>query len=441
MPIPASIFVLTTSLNRKCMPGFQLHFLLSVMKAGSTMYISTNRSTASTNSTPCRRQFNLPSVSSIPLNSSSFLPRPRGIARTRSLYRRFRCPEKIPITGNNSPVYILVHSLFCNNALLAWFETLKNGPWLVRDFTRYQVHLFSQPGAGHSGFPGYHIVVNLFGVFPVSIISLPALFYPKPAKGYQRSFRLWMIIFFRVVIILFSIVRLKIIPYSSITYFPLTFLSALTIHETIRSRYSWKNWVNVLLVIVGLLPTLLVAITPLAGLDIQEILSRFTNNTHALQSVEFDVQWHAWEIIFGLAAMSGVITFVVFTRRQNILTGYIILLLTMAFMNNGLANRFYPKILWYSQGPQLEFFKSLQGQDCYITTLGYKSYAHYFYRQMEPQDNPRKQDWHLLLTGDIDKTAYFSAQRADLEKFMWMSDGIELIGTKGRFAFLKRSPE
>jgi len=54
-----------------------------------------------------------------------------------------------------------------------------------------------------------------------------------------------------------------------------------------------------------------------------------------------------------------------------------------------------------------EFYKSLAGQAVYVTTLGFKRYAPLFYFQQPNDHQAKRKDIHWLLTGDIDKPAYF----------------------------------
>ena len=58
----------------------------------------------------------------------------------------------------------------------------------------------------------------------------------KPEKKFQQDFRIWMIILFWVVVVLFSIVQSKIVHYSSLAYFPLNFLSALVISNILEDK-------------------------------------------------------------------------------------------------------------------------------------------------------------------------------------------------------------
>ena len=109
-----------------------------------------------------------------------------------------------------------------------WFllQLVNGNSHILRDFIAYQIRLLSTGDAGHSGFLGYHLVVILMGVFPCSIIALKSFTKKSEKTELQRLFRQWMYIMFWVVLILFSIVKTKILHYSSLTYFPLTFLSA-----------------------------------------------------------------------------------------------------------------------------------------------------------------------------------------------------------------------
>ena len=43
-----------------------------------------------------------------------------------------------------------------------------------------------------------------------------------------------------------------------------------------------------------------------------------------------------------------------------------------------------PKIERYTQAATIDFYKSLQSQDCYLETAGFKSYAYLFYSNKQP---------------------------------------------------------
>ncbi|MCB0697714.1 MAG: glycosyltransferase family 39 protein, partial [Chitinophagaceae bacterium] len=110
-----------------------------------------------------------------------------------------------------------------------WFglEVLNHGWWMVNEFITYQVRLFQTEDAGHGGPFFYHFIILLLGCFPASVF----LFHKSTTNEevQVKDFKRWMWVLFWVVLILFSIVKTKIVHYSSMCYFPLTFIAALHI--------------------------------------------------------------------------------------------------------------------------------------------------------------------------------------------------------------------
>ena len=133
-----------------------------------------------------------------------------------------------------SPVQFLAFSAAAAVVSLAWYglDIYLHGPALMQEFLAYNFRLFSTPDAGHVGFPGYHIIILLVGCFPASIFAIRAFGPLFIERNYQREFRKWMLILFWVVLVLFSIVQSKIVHYSSLCYFPLTYFAALTLLAT-----------------------------------------------------------------------------------------------------------------------------------------------------------------------------------------------------------------
>ena len=108
------------------------------------------------------------------------------------------------------------------------------------------------------------------------------------------------------------------------------------------------------------------------------------------------------------------------------------------------------KIERYSQAAAIEFFESLKGKDVYVHSVGYKTYAHYFYAEMQAENAPRiddlndsqqQRDWESWLkTGDIDKPAYFSTKINAIHMFDNHPD-IDSLYSKNGFVFYKREPK
>ena len=109
----------------------------------------------------------------------------------------------------------------------SWFivDMLQHGTWFTFTFIDYQIRLFKTEDAGHGGPFFYHFLVVLLGCFPASFFALGLL--RKKVEVSARSFTILSVITVLVVLVLFSIVKTKIVHYSSMTYLPLCGLGAL----------------------------------------------------------------------------------------------------------------------------------------------------------------------------------------------------------------------
>ena len=356
-------------------------------------------------------------------------------------FKRFKLPASIP--------QFALFTIAAASITLGWYgiETMRHGSQFIFEFTDYQITLLTTHSAGHAGFPGYHFVVNLFGVFPASIIALPAFFKIRMVKDHQKDFQLWMLIMLWVVLILFSIVQSKIVHYSSLVYFPLTFLAAVTLYEVMKGRAIWRNWVTTTIAVIGGFLGIILCAVPFIGRRIPDIADRFKDPT-AQDSLLADVQWYMYEGVVGLILIVGIFWSVHFIRKRNSLpqgwdlsVGAIILFLSTALTVNITVTHFMPKVLTYSQGANIEFFENLQGEDIYVDVLGYHSYIPFFYSRVPSDRRPESKDSEWLLYGDIDKPAYFSVKKKNMNDYIQNSPGIETLYEKNGFVFMRRLPE
>ena len=98
------------------------------------------------------------------------------------------------------------------------------------------IRLLKEKDAGHGGFLGYHFIVLLLGVFPASLLAIPAMRLGKKDISSQGSFQRWMFLLFWVVLLLFSVVRTKIMHYSSLCYFSITFFALLYFKQLLEKK-------------------------------------------------------------------------------------------------------------------------------------------------------------------------------------------------------------
>jgi 4-amino-4-deoxy-L-arabinose transferase-like glycosyltransferase len=326
---------------------------------------------------------------------------------------------------------------------LLWFvpELLLNGPAFIKEFTVYQVRLFSTADAGHRGFLGYHVVVLLFGCFPASIFALRALFnirkeYIAPEEKYQNDFRRWMRISFWVVLVLFSIVGTKIVHYSSLAYFPITYLSAWTLYQLKNGSLSFGRRLRWGLLSIGGVYILLILILPWLGKQAENLKPLF-KDPFAQANLDANVLWTGLESLpaFFLAA---VLFFSVraFSRKQ-VWKGFRLLFGGSALFVFMTLIAFVKRVEGYSQRAAIEFFESKANEDCYILTHGYKSYAHLFYARKRPPVHPEAHDPYFLIYGNTDKPVYLVSKIHKADEVLQMGGFHELYRKNG-FVFFTR---
>jgi 4-amino-4-deoxy-L-arabinose transferase-like glycosyltransferase len=309
----------------------------------------------------------------------------------------------------------------------------------VTDFIIYQVRLFSTKDAGHGGFPGYHIVILMLGVFPASAFLFGGLKADPDENPLQKSWRRIMIILLSTVIILFEIVQTKIVHYSSLAYFPLTYLAALYIYRIIEKKRHLRKVYAIVLSASAILWMLVIIGFTLVGLNKEWLMnSGLIKDPFAVANLQTDVIWTGWEILVSGVLVFGMVGFFLarkFHQKITLLFGSTILFtfLTMAV--------FTGKIAAYTQGAVLEFYAERSGEDCYLKTLGYKSYAHLYYGNTLPQENPLADDMNWLLHGNIDKPAYFVYKINRKEEYSRIYPHLTTLYEKNGFIFAVRYPE
>ncbi len=305
-----------------------------------------------------------------------------------------------------------VGGLFC---ILLWYglDTLQNGPWLAIEFTKYQYRLFSTPDAGHKGFFGYHFVVLLVGCFPMSFFALKGIGGKLKADSEIESvFQEWQLVLFWVVLLLFSAVQSKIVHYSSLCYFPLSYLAA-------RGVWEWRSnplptWLMWPLAILGAMIGLVVGIFPLLMRHVADF-KHLIADPFAQANLDAQVNWQGWEGVAGLVLLLGIWAGLRAWQRQSFESGFVFIFGSMALMLWLTLNSIVPKIERYSQGAAIDFYKSLATkQPVYVFTVGFKSYAHWFYSELPPEAKPNSLDTKIwfdyLMNNDLDKDAYLVAK-------------------------------
>ena len=316
-----------------------------------------------------------------------------------------------------------------------------NGNWsVIQDFIVYQIRLFETKDAGHGGFFLYHFVVLLVGVFPASMFALFTFrrgVLQKEQDANMAHFFRWMQSLFWVVLILFTIVRTKIIHYSSMCYFPLTFFATWYIERVISGEEKLPLSAKLLIAIFSSVFALAVTIIPFIDSYkhlLYPLVDEFTRG-----NLEATSQWYGFEWLAGLVLAAGVVGFLLFADTKPKRAVLVLFASSLIFIFSTLLF-VVPQVEKYTQGAAIEFYESKQGEDCYLLSM-HKSYAPYFYSLRQPQNNCF--DVPYLCRGAIDKPCYFvlrNTQRA-VSAFEQETESVELLYTKNGFAFYVRYPK
>lgn len=329
---------------------------------------------------------------------------------------------------------------------------ITTGSWLFIDYLRYgdkflieftirQWELLTTPDAGHGGFLLYHFVILFFGCFPSSAFFIFGLLKKNNPDDELIEIKKWMKILFWVVILLFTFVQTKIVHYSSLSYYPITFIGAMSFYNIVQKKWVLNRLTKVLLILSGI-PFI---IAPFAfaylGQNIELLTPLLSADQFATENLQAKINWSGWEFLPGLLLIIVLILFFRFVKKENrqlsvwiLLSGTIVFIqLTLIFLIG--------RIEGYSQRANIEFWKSHAEENCYMTSFDYKTYTHYFYGKVRPQKNRNYINNNWLLNGEIDKPVYISCRvhsKEGLEKEL--PDALFLYNQNG-FYFYKRNPK
>ena len=367
------------------------------------------------------------------------------------------------ILFSRSFLLFVVTTLFVSSS---WFliEYAKgNGP-IISEFITYQIRLFQTGDSGHDGPYIYHFVVLLLGCFPASLLFLASYRKYTLLTPYQRLFRKMSVCMFWVVILLFSVVKTKIVHYSSPCYFPLTFIATIGLVNYF-SELKFNRILKILYWTIAIVFTL--AFTAVGFVNFFKpfiINSGWIEDAFAVQNIQANVPWNGFEFLIGpLFLTASLIVYKALDRHHWRLFCYgLALHLTFIYLAIAVI---IPKVELYTQHAAIEFYKACSKHTCYVETHGFKSYAYLFYSNRKKSDyiNPdqtayiahtldvMEKEGHSRLTsyatanlfwmehGKIDRPAFIVIKTKE-EKDLQGYPELKKLYTKNGFSFFVRMP-
>ncbi|MFL5741593.1 MAG: ArnT family glycosyltransferase [Flavisolibacter sp.] len=312
-----------------------------------------------------------------------------------------------------------------------WFIALlmQGQGHVILNFFQYQLRLLLTGDATHGGPFYYHFLVLLIGCVPAAALAILAMVrsrrnpVPVPLNFYR-----WMMILFWVVLLLFSIVRTKIVHYSSLCYIPLTFFAAHAFYTTSKNNRlpSWNRWLQFLITLVLALALLMISF--LDSFKPWLLRSGIIKDPFAIASLQARVDWNWTTTLPGLILLAGSILFI-FLSRNNPRRALIALFCCTLIGFNLATLLIVPRAEVYSQNAAIEFYQSKQNEQALVETLDFFSYANLFYTRRVP----RKEGY--TIKGHPPYPVYFVGKIQNEQADMQLNPRLQKLYEKNGFVF------
>lgn len=269
-----------------------------------------------------------------------------------------------------------------------WFlpETLQNGFWFLREFWDYQVGLALRgQDTGHEQPFWYHPLVLLIGCFPASIYFLASFLERKNAEDdTKNNLHRWLALLFWVTLIVFSAISTKIVHYSSLCYFSLTFFAAHYLYRQQKGEVKGLPLGGRLLkILLGLVWATAFLVLPWVVYYKKQLIP-YIKDDFAVANLEAQVYWSGWESLIGVVLLLSIL-YATLPIDKSLNRRVWVLFLGVALTIQLAMYAIVPKIERYTQGAHIDFLKEVREEDAHISTLDFHSYAYHFYGRITPE--------------------------------------------------------
>jgi len=334
---------------------------------------------------------------------------------------------------------VIAITIICFITSLWFISEILNGGGiaLFKEFIAYQIRLFTSSEAGHGEPFYYHFIVLFFGCFPISLIAIPYILkknFSDAKTALEKDFYTLNFILFWVVLLLFSITTTKIVHYSSLCYFPLSFMAAYIIYKNINENKNLHKISFVLLSFVGVFLGLIFTALPLIVKYKSNVIP-LIKDKFAVENILLPVNWGGYEFLLGVLYL--IVLVIVLIKLKNNIHYVFHLFIMNALIFNLLMFFIVAKIEQHTQGSLIAFFQEHNRSNEYVTTYGFRSYAKYFYTNKQKPENLKALDEDWLLNGNNDKPVYIVCKMYDKEKVLQLKN-IQFLYEKGGFVFFVR---
>jgi len=329
--------------------------------------------------------------------------------------------------------------MVCFGTISIWYglEWYINGPGFLEGFFQRHMDLLTTKDAGHGGPIYYHFLVLLLGCFPASVFMFGGIKNHDFSTGLLHNFQRWMLSLLIVVLVVFSLVQTKIIHYSSLAYFPITFFATYFIYYLLQGKRKWQWYHAVLFLLIGIIWGTALTLVPLLGLNSEVIVGIINgNDPFAAANLNAKVFWSYSEVAYGLIYIACLILAGILFAVKQIRLGIAVLFISTAITIQLVVVMFTPRIGLYTQDAAIRFYKEKSTETCYIQALGFKSYAPLFYG--EKAKHLKHYSTEELLSEYIEEEVYFVSKNIKMDEYLTKYPQLELIGQENGFVFYRK---
>ena len=256
------------------------------------------------------------------------------------------------------------------------------GAFLQRHF-----ELGGQADAGHGGFMGYHVLVLILGTFPCAPLIFSAWKKRDEYSALTQNFILWMVITLITVLVVFELVQTKIMHYSSLAYFPITYLASLRLWMLAKHKEALRWWEISLLILLSSLFAAAMVLIYFIGNNPSLLWENVRiNDVFALDNLKAVVVWPASILWLAGLFFVGMLVSLFVANRGHSKAGVMGIILSVSILVQSIVYLVVPRIEGYTQRAAIEMYKDFSDQDVVVVTYGFKTYADHFYLKRKSID-------------------------------------------------------
>ncbi|MFT5828560.1 MAG: hypothetical protein ACI9AB_001523, partial [Urechidicola sp.] len=192
-----------------------------------------------------------------------------------------------------------------------------------------------------------------------------------------------------------------------------------------------------LFLFIGIVWGAAIALVPVLGKNTDVLVGIINgNDPFAAANLQAKVFWSYYESIYGLSYILVLVIAGVLFALKHIRLGVATLFIGTCVIIQLVVILFTPRIEKYTQDAAIQFYQEKASEQCYIQSLGFKSYAPLFYGQKAIELKPYTTE--ELLNEYIEEPVYFVSKIDRKDGYLEKYPQLELIMEKNGFVFYQK---